>query len=471
MNIKKILFAGLIALSLSACSDEENSPIDSNPGGIKGYLSLKVITPQTKASGDNTTQGTPEESQIHDITVALTDESGLILHVITPDLSGANTAMFQVELGSYKVYTLINNPVTGLTINQNIERVIGVAQAADAETGFNGGKFFMVNERKSSSEGAGVHVTVSAFNTESNPAIAMVNVDRVAVKIQDNTAYTEIIAPNGFPGTITSLRIDGFALLNMNKKFNMIQTWGDENLNGDPLSAGSEVLQTPLYTAGSGLIKDQYYKNISEYILIEKDGTTGEAIRITDLTKSNPEAYKLGSTYTTENRPTIMFFGDNKLTAGRGETTGVIYKVQAMTGGNAANTFYMYNNKFYLSLSELQALNDFKGITLAENAPELRAKGIKVFENGVIYYTYFIVNTNSSHQYGGQNYYGVFRNSIYNMSVISINKIGDDIPGGSGIDPDSEGETANPPISAEEAYISVNVTVNPWVINDIGIDF
>lgn len=465
MTIKKILLVGLAIFTLSACNDDDNNHIDKAKGA-EGYLSLTLATPQTKTVGDTVLDGTVEESKIENVTVALTDENGAIAHVVAPTLSG-NSTKFAVELGSYKVYTLVNNPVT-IQVGQNIERVITIGQAADAEDGFKDGSFFMVNERNSSTGEAGVFVTISAFNTEGNPALATVNVDRVAVKIQDEKEYTELNAPTGVLPTVTKLKVEGFALLNMNKEFNLIQTWGDANTNGTQLAAGSEVLQTPLYTVGS-LVKDQYFKNISEYVTIGKDAD-GDVVSYTDLTKEETGIYKLGATYTSENRPTILFYGnDNKLTAGRGEATGVIYKVQAMDGSTPAGTFYSYNNKYYQTLAEVNALADFKNVTLPTAAPELRALGIKVYENGVIYYSYFILDPNKKHQYGEQNYYGVLRNSIYNLSINEIKKIGDDIPGGYGIDPNSP-ETENPPINADEAYINVTVTVNQWVINNIGID-
>lgn len=473
MKIKNFFLAGLTMLALSACSDDQKDQIDTRKG-LEGYLSLTISAPQTKTTGTPTEAGTTEENQIHTVTVVFTDNTGQILHIKNPAVTAFTTEKFVVELGTYNVYALVNSPLTGLAIGGNIERVIEVFQAEHATQGFREGKFFMVNERNSSTAAAGVPVTISVANIESNPATATVKVDRVAVKISDDNAYTTPIAVStGFPSTVNQLKVVGYALLNMNKKFNLVQTWGDSNPNGVALASGAEVLTTPLFPGGSALVKDQYHKNISEYTTITKN-MSGDVESITDLTKGVANIYKLGSIYTSENRPTVLFYGTDKLTAGRGETTGVIYKVQAQNSGTPVNTFYLYRNAYYSTLGEIQVLPEFSTVTLASlSVPQLRARGIQVYEDGVIYYTYFILDPNVAHQYGtaAQNYYGVFRNSIYSLTVNSISEIGDDVPGGGIVDPNEPGDPGNPPIDADEAYIQVTVTVNPWILNTIDIDF
>lgn len=88
-----------------------------------------------------------------------------------------------------------------------------------------------------------------------------------------------------------------------------------------------------------------------------------------------------------------------------------------------------------------------------------------------MYYSYFIKDPNTLHTYGGDDYYGVFRNSVYKLNVNSIKDLGDDVPGGGTVDPNEPGEPENPDIDTEEAYIQVTVTINPWVLNVIDIDF
>ncbi|KAK9667499.1 Major fimbrial subunit protein type IV, Fimbrillin, C-terminal [Popillia japonica] len=72
---------------------------------------------------------------------------------------------------------------------------------------------------------------------------------------------------------------------------------------------------------------------------------------------------------------------------------------------------------------------------------------------------------------GGKDYYAVFRNSVYKLSISKFSGLGDDVPGGRKVDPSGSGESGNPPIDADNGYIQASVDINPWVVNLIGIDF
>ena len=253
----------------------------------------------------------------------------------------------------------------------------------------------------------------------------------------------------------------------------MVQAWGTTNTNGTTL--GTEALQTPLYPGGtSDLVKDQYFHNISEYTEITKD-INGDIAEIKDLTLTGLTFKAIDvPVYTTENRPTILTYDTNKPTAGSGETTGIIYKMEAQSATGPVGTFYSYSGKIYSGTTALTDLETAYGSTISTlTIPQLRAKGVKVYENGIMYYTYFIKgnNDNTNHLYGTKNYYGVFRNSVYNLKIDNITALGDDVPGGGRVDPEEPEEPGNPPIDTDESYIKMTVTVNDWVLNTIGIDF
>ena len=464
MKIKSILLTILTVIALSACESESlTDPVSQE----EGYLILTLANPATKTSGGDTDEGTQEESAITSLKVIFTNEAGIIAYVASPSFNNGVTERFKIALGDYYVYALVNSDID-VEANQNINRVIEVAAATDATKGFKDGKFMMVNEHNSSSENAGVEAKITTENSITNPAKIIIYVDRVACKIVDETTSLNVSALAAATNDlITDVVIEGYVILNVNKEFNLIQQWNKDNTGG--ITLDEEVLSTPLYP-GTGLIADQYFLNIGEYTTLNKDGD-GNITGITDETLDAAELFVKTPIYTTENRPTIINVGTTGITAGRGETTGVIYKVKAQQGGSDLETFYKYKNDIYTNIEGIQALPEFDETLSSLSYPELRARGIQVYENGIMYYTYFIYDPNVAHQHNNEDYYGVFRNSTYQLKINSISSLGDDVPGGAVVDPEKQGEPGNPPISTEDNYIEVSLKVNKWILNTIEIEF
>lgn len=481
MKIKNLFFAGLAVLALAACSDDDKTINDvGNDSGkeIKGYLSLSIkdaTTTRTEAGTEGREPGTTPENAISTVTAVITDDAGVISEVVSGlSLTGGKTDAFKVTMGTHRIYALINAP-TGLTLTagSNIQQLISVVSAADATNGYKNGTFLMVNQKHDATTNAGVEVTITSANTVNAPAPVTVYVDRVAAKIVPKSSTPTVNITTDPAAIITGVDIKGYLLLNVNKKFNLVQAWGKTNTNGTIL--GTEALQTPLYPGGtSALVKDQYFHNISEYTEITKD-INGDITEIKDLTLTGLTFKAIDApVYTTENRPTILTYDTNKPTAGSGETTGIIYKMEARSATGLVGTFYSYSGKIYSGPTALTDLETAYGSTISTlTIPQLRAKGVKVYEDGIMYYTYFIKgnNDNTNHLYGTENYYGVFRNSVYNLKIDNITALGDDVPGGGRVDPEKPGEPGNPPIDTDESYIKMTVTVNDWVLNTINIDF
>ena len=477
MKIKSFILSFLAVLAFVACNNEViNTSYEYEEEEVKekGYLVLNLTnSPTTRTSGSETDAGTAEESVINSLMVVFTDATGTIISTTEPGFANGVTVKFQIALGTYDVYALINKPnEVVVTDGENIEQVIEVTAAEEATSGYKGGSFFMVNKRNNNSEKAGVSTTITSINSEQNPAIVNIYVDRVACKIVDETGtptITNLISATG--GLINNVEVEGYAVLNVNKKFNLIQKWSKDNTGGMTLNA--DVLSTPLYPGGASLIADQYFHNIGEYTTIEKDGKDS-ITSITDITLSG-EIFKKGAVYTTENRPTIIANGTDNITAGRGETTGVIYKVKAKKDNDTdLGTFYIFKNVFYDDLDDIKALQEFDDqdwTSIEEDIPSLRALGIRVYEDGIMYYTYFIRDPNTDYRYEGKDYYGVFRNSTYKLAIKSISSVGDDVPGGAIVDPTKPGEPGNPPIETDETYLQVSVVVNKWILNTLDIYF
>ena len=470
MKIKSFFATAMAVLVFLACNNEVVSPLPDNPDAepqASGYLILNLINPpatRTSVGDDGTDQSVGDESKINDLKMVFTNKGGVISHVIEPVVTDGLSAKFEVVLGVHYVYALVNSPFEVET-GDNINRIINLAAASEAISGYKNGSFLMINKCNSSSENAGVRVSITENHSINNPAKVDIHVDRVVSKIYDSTTNPAVTAlATATDGFVDAVDIAGFVLLNMNKDFNLIQVWNDENeLNED-------VLSTPLYAAGVELIADQYFCNIGDYTTLVKSGNS--ITSLTDETINSPDLFGAGPVYTTENRPAIVKMGGDEITSGRGETTGVIYKVQAKKGSDNLSTFYKYNNELYEDLTVINDFPQFSEINIeTKTIPELRGLGINVYEDGVMYYTYYIRDPNIAHQYGGENYYAVFRNSSYKLAINKITMLGDDVPGGGVVNPAEDGAPGNPPIDRKEAYIDVALTVSPWVLNIMGIDF
>lgn len=476
MKMKYLLVGVLATLGLASCSDALNDAPEVDSGQVTGYLTLKLtgdVGTRTTEGGEGNEAGEPAESVISNVTVLVTNAAGLVTSVHHPAISGVQTVAFKVSLGTHYVYALVNDPGMnivddGTNINTLIETV---ANAASATSGYKNGKFLMVNARNTATELGGVPVNITSSNTITSPAPVTIKVDRVAAKIMDTTtAPTVTDLASSTASFVTGVDVDGYVLLNVRKEFNVLQKWGYNNYSSGATLNYEVLVGVPFESSPTILVKDKFFHHIGEYTQLVKDGT-GAITEINNI--SSPAAYTASVKYMTENRPEIKFYGTDEITAGRGVTSGVIYRVQAKNGGADLPTFYVYKERIYADMTALQAHEDFDGVTLPTDAGELRGRGIKVYEDGIMYYTYFIKDPNTSHTYGGKDYYAVFRNSVYKLNITSIKELGDDVPGGGTVDPEEPGtgEPGNPDIDTEEAYIQVTVTINPWVLNTIDIEF
>lgn len=315
------------------------------------------------------------------------------------------------------------------------------------------GKFLMstVSNSIDMVANSGSPVTITSANDSNNPVKATAKVDRAAVKIFDKTGENsvkladDILTIKDDEGNIffgESIDFKGYVLVNGNKQFNLIQKWKESK---------TEVKGTHADTP-----QGSYYTPFTELAKVD-DGV------ITDLTLGKESLFRTGATFAVENCSPFVL--NEKLTAGAAQTTGVVYKTVA----NKGVTFYYVGGVIYTDLEKVNALDEYKGGKLPTTAPELRSKGIKVYENGVMYYTYFIKDQNYKIEYKNEQtfYYNVLRNSVYNLMVNKVKFIGDDVPGGGKVTP----ENPNPPIDPDQMFLDVTVQINPWILNNIDIEF
>ena len=87
---------------------------------------------------------------------------------------------------------------------------------------------------------------------------------------------------------------------------------------------------------------------------------------------------------------------------------------------------------------------------------------IKVYTDGIMYYTYYIKDKNYKQGETGkeETYYSVMRNTVYDLTVTKLQHIGTDIPGGWNPDADPED-----PVEPTNVYMVVEAQANPWVVS------
>ena len=83
-------------------------------------------------------------------------------------------------------------------------------------------------------------------------------------------------------------------------------------------------------------------------------------------------------------------------------------------------------------------------------------KLIEVYKGGEMYYKYYIQDSHYSKTDPAN--YTILRNSIYKITVNALTDLGTDVPNGNTDD------------KKPNYYLQVGVDVNPWVLNNIGIE-
>ena len=162
-----------------------------------------------------------------------------------------------------------------------------------------------------------------------------------------------------------------------------------------------------------------------------------------------------------------------------GVSTAISFMAQIYTDENCQtplNTpLYRYAGHVYTSLEAIQnaygagtpsAIRDLvakeKGSEEITNQELEAANVVRYNGNTCYYYTTEIKHfDNGDPTASGVMEYAIMRNNIYSLSVTNITDIGDPF-----VDP-----TPNVPNESDKAYMSVNVTMEPWIVRYNDIEF
>ena len=461
------------ALSFTSCSS--NDDLDDNKAGQakvdQFYMTLTVETPN--ASGTRTVQSNEDnaseaESKITSGTFFLMDSKNkIVFHKKFENLEWDKKGETKLEIpveavvagAEYKVYFLANadsedplNSTFSTTATTDNKFVGDYAKANN---------FAMFNQNDTQVAGNGYTVTfIKANNNEANPAkvkyngaVSPIKVERVVARIDAPTSTSAIstddpagasealkVALKDAREKVASFELTNYAISNLANKSYVMQTWNSSALVIPRDKEGFSYYQPKAAFGG-----DYDYKN---------GGFTTTATDVNYVFENN----------STEN-PTSMYF-EYKVTLK--DYSDADFKADDKNAG----TFYRYNNVIYTSFAQIfkdyaDVANLFgegmdadkmknKLISVIDDEDKLavfrKDYKIEVFKGGKTYYKQVIKD-----KYIGYDN-AIQRNSIYRLKVNNIFNVGAQVPNG------------KPTEENKFYYLDVEVSVNPWVLNNQDVD-
>lgn len=501
-----VLFAALL---LHSCTESEIvQEIGPDEEG-KVYITLSIPLnggSSTRTEGDEYDLQTPAESKISTIRLVLVnkEDRNKVYEISSGDMNWSASGnvytstipLTGITLGTYYAYVIANAtpngislPMAGKLTYQDIDKAYTLSNSSSYAAGMDelskANYFLMVNKNNLpvSDFRGGVEATLTSTNGINNPVHIVIDLERLACKVSvGDLSDTKLSIKNthlpdagGAYYTIDGLNLTGIGLLNCANQYNLIQHWKQGSNTSDLLNL---LLQSPSTLAtDDSYLATGYYNRLGEYI-------------------TNPALFKSSAEvlYCMENNSpyyedilsaTGFKNGESNALPGtrmKGRTTGIIFRMQAhikrgatsnedineddldpapweetskvntraSLGAQEYTTFYLYKGILYANNSALIAADS----SLKGKTPDgLRQAGVEVYENGNMYYIYWIKD--NYYNDGEKTYYSVMRNVWYHVAITDVKTIGSDIPGG-------KDYNEKDPIDAEVRDISVSLKCAKW---------
>ena len=483
MNLLVMSLVSAAALSFTSCSS--NDDLAGNAGQAKVdqfYMTLTIQTPNSNGTRtvvkDHTTENaTAAESDVTSGTFYLVDANNKIVFTDTitkeewaekkiPTQSTNGKTTLQVPVKNvtagtkYSVYFLANatsaSPLTDVYKSDLANKFAKAYSTAN--------NFAMFNENDADVKANSHTVVFTSDNKDANSAAkvsSIINIERLTARIDEPKSEASVIKPYAVDATasdeekkanadavnaVKGVTLTKYAISNVANKTNVMQQWADATT----LSIPSDI---------------SYFQPTSEFgtkTLLQNYGYFNAV-----TTEEGKEKHK---DYVFENNSsdaaTSMYFE---------YTVELSDEYKNKADFKEDGTFYRYNKVIYSSIQDI--INDYKDqkaifdgkdaatviaeLTAAKNdttnpeakLDEFRKKyDIEVFNNGKTYYVQKIKD-----QYlGVEN--TIQRNSIYLLNVKNIFNVGAQVPNGG-------------PDDRTLYYLDVEVSVNPWVLNEQSVDF
>ena len=477
MNLLVMSLVSAAALSFTSCSS--NDELDDNNAGQnkvdKFYMTLTVQTPTsngTRTAQKNSREASKEESYVKSGTFYLVDANGKIAKSIAIDekawadakvpqqgTDGKTTLQVPVDKVTagtkYSVYFLANatsaSPLTDVFTSDLANKFAKKYSEAN--------NFAMFNENDAEVKGDSHTVVFTSDNKDANsPAKVsdIIKIDRLTARIDEPTseateikAYAEDAkateaekkANEDAIKAVKGVTLTRYAISNVANQTNVMQKWTD-----------ATTLSIP-----TGIT---YFQPTSEF-----------------GTKTLLQNYGYFNAVTTDKSHKDYIFENNSsdnATSMYFEYTVELNKDYKTNADFEDGTFYRYNKVIYSRIQDIiDAFKDQKAIFDGKDAATVKAElkaakedtedpeakldefrkkyDIEVFNNGKTYYVQKIKD-----QYlNAEN--TIQRNSIYLLNVKNIFNVGAQVPNGG-------------PDDRTLYYLDVEVSVNPWVLNEQSVD-
>lgn len=527
MKLDKSFLTLFIGLAMAACSNDEEMvtggqdllPVD----GREAYMSVSVSMPKstgTRAPGE--AHGTADEQKVNEVLLALFNAGDVcletktlgttdyILNVGGADVPGYAGTAFQVPSTTAKVLAVVNpsDKFKAACVASASWSVINgaVEQTLDEVIGTTKDNFMMINagDNATPTNGALVAANVKVVDGTTIPdATAAITaaegdrskiyVDRVVAKVSLGEKVGGATVPAGVTCTFANWAL---------------------NVTNKSMFPYSEIVMPVGGSAGADYRIDPNYElagfNVSQfnYLKVADDGTLPadfSAMADSKFCLENTMAADAQTQAQTTAAVASAVYTPNSFTVGDSwfRLLGVTYKtladlqavyddavvkVAATPGGDAAlQQIIDLCDQFYARMSAAATKQgktvgvDFAAITIDEldaianggeySKPDAAAGetvGVEYFQKGVCYYNILIRHDDAITGTMAHGKYGVVRNNWYTLTINSVKQPGTPwIPDTTDpTDPEKPGEGDDD----AEAYLSVNITVNPWTTWSQGVD-
>lgn len=483
-------------------------------------MSVSVAMPKstgTRALGEH--HGTADEQNVKEVLLALFDASDVCLETKTLattdyilNVGGANKAgydgkAFKVPSATAKVLAVVNPSdkfKTACVASASWSAINGaVEQTLDEVIGTSKNNFMMINAGDNANPANGALVTANVkvvdgtTITDVDAAIAaaeadrsMIYVDRVVAKVSLGTNPDGVKVPAG-----------------------VTCTFGDWALNitNKSMFPYSEIVMPAGGSTGADYRIDPNYElagfDVSQfnYLKVADDGTLPadfSAMADSKYCLENTMAADAQTQAQTTSAVASAVYTPGSFTVGEswfrllGTTYKTLADLQAVyndakaagTAADAAQTQVItLCDQFYARIAKAAAAQgkpvggDFASITITElddlksggeySKPDAAAGetvGVEYFQKGVCYYNILIRHDDAITATMALGKYGVVRNNWYTLTINSVKQ-----PGTPWI-PDTTNSTDKKDPGEDdddkEAYLSVEITVNPWTTWSQGVD-
>ena len=524
MKLDKSFLTLFVGLAMAACSNDEEMatggqnqlPVD----GREAYMSVSVAMPKstgTRAPGEH--HGTADEQNVKEVLLALFDASDVcletktlattdyILNVGGANKSGYDGKAFKVPSATAKVLAVVNPSdkfKTACVASASWSAINGaVDQTLDEVTGTSKDNFMMINagDNANPANGALVTANVKVVDGTTIPDVdaaiaaaeadrSMIYVDRVVAKVSLGTNPDGVKVPAGVTCTF------GDWALNITNKSMFPYSEIVMPAGG---SAGADYRIDPNYLL-AGFDVSQF-----NYLKVADDGTLPadfSAMADSKYCLENTMAADAQTQAQTTSAVASAVYTPGSFTVGESwfRLLGVTYKTladlqvvynAAKAAGTAADAAQQQIidlcDQFHARIAVAATAQgkavggDFASITITEldglksggeySKPDAAAGetvGVEYFQKGVCYYNILIRHDDAITATMAHGKYGVVRNNWYTLTINSVKQ-----PGTPWI-PDTTNSTDKKDPGEDdddkEAYLSVEITVNPWTTWSQGVD-